>query len=325
MEDFEAYPLDELAARYDLMVVDHPHVGMASASGCLLPLDASHLNGTTVGRSHESYNFAGRQWALAIDAAAQVAAKRAGALNHWPGSWAEIIDLARNGRVVCALAPVHALMCFFTLCANTGTCCATQGSKLVDRGVANEILAQLREFCAMLPEFCFDMNPIAVFEKMIDDEHIAYTPLIYGYASYASHGFRNARIQFADIVGVRGSTLGGTGIAVSAQSKNADTAIEVAFDLASAATQRGLYAAAGGQPAHRDAWNDDMVNSATHNFYRNTLATLDAAWHRPRFNGYIAFQESAGKLVAGCLRGDAPIASTIDKINELFAASQKSS
>src|SRR5262249_49984375 len=39
LEDFEAFPLDELAAKYDLMVIDHPHVGMAAASGCLLPLE----------------------------------------------------------------------------------------------------------------------------------------------------------------------------------------------------------------------------------------------------------------------------------------------
>src|SRR5439155_13375969 len=75
LEDFEAHPLDDLAARYDLMVIDHPHTGMAAASGCLLPLDGQGrdaelraLEGNTVGSSHESYNYAGRQWALAIDA-----------------------------------------------------------------------------------------------------------------------------------------------------------------------------------------------------------------------------------------------------------------
>ena len=30
LEDFEAFPLDELAGKYDLMVIDHPHVGMAA-------------------------------------------------------------------------------------------------------------------------------------------------------------------------------------------------------------------------------------------------------------------------------------------------------
>ncbi|MFT3784888.1 MAG: hypothetical protein QM770_01820 [Tepidisphaeraceae bacterium] len=79
LEDFEAFPLDELAQQYDLMVIDHPHVGMAAASGCLRPFDArlaDSLNGTTVGRSHESYYWQGKQWALAIDAAAQVSARR---------------------------------------------------------------------------------------------------------------------------------------------------------------------------------------------------------------------------------------------------------
>ena len=78
LEDFEAFPLDELAEKYDLMVIDHPHVGMAAASGCLLPFDAS-IHFDTVGKSHESYHYERRQWALAIDAATQVSARRAGA------------------------------------------------------------------------------------------------------------------------------------------------------------------------------------------------------------------------------------------------------
>ena len=55
LEEFEAAGLDALAAEYDLIVIDHPHVGMAAASGCLLPFDSS-LTFDTVGQSHESYN-----------------------------------------------------------------------------------------------------------------------------------------------------------------------------------------------------------------------------------------------------------------------------
>src|SRR4051812_24568425 len=116
LEDFEAFPLDDLATKYDLMVIDHPHVGMAAASGCLLPLDVRPV-GHTVGRSDESYFFAGRQWALAIDAAAQISVRRAGSVD-WPGDWEAVESLMRDGRVLCPLAPVHAMMCFFTLCAN---------------------------------------------------------------------------------------------------------------------------------------------------------------------------------------------------------------
>lgn len=329
LEDFEAFPLDELAGQYDLLVIDHPHVGMAAASGCLLPLDGlgrddalAALRDQSVGGSHQTYHYAERQWALAIDAAAQVSARREGTPGPWPRTWDDVLKLARDGRVMCPLAPVHAMMCLYTLCANSGTPCAPSGAELVDPSVGERVLSLLRQLASALPRDCFEMNPIAVFEKMADDDRFLYCPLIYGYVSYARDGFRPARIDFADIPGVRGSALGGTGIAVSTQSANRQAAIDVAFDLAGEPVQRGLYASNGGQPAHRAAWLDPDVNAPVHGFYQNTLTTLDAAYVRPRFDGYIAFQQSAGLLVAACLKSELPISSAIARINLLFADAQ---
>src|SRR5579863_8262072 len=77
LKAFEEYPVERLAEDYDLIVLDHPFVGHAAKHRPLLPLDgvlsaafmadqAAH----SVGPSHASYAFGGRQWALAIDAAA---------------------------------------------------------------------------------------------------------------------------------------------------------------------------------------------------------------------------------------------------------------
>jgi multiple sugar transport system substrate-binding protein len=96
----------------------------------------------------------------------------------------------------------------------------------------------------------------------------------------------------------------------------------VAHDLASAATQRGLYAQCGGQPAHRSAWMDDRINANSNGFYRNTLATLDASYLRPRFDGYVAFQHTAGALVGACAEGLIPIASAVNRLNDAFARAQ---
>ncbi|HMO27148.1 MAG TPA: hypothetical protein PKB10_12865, partial [Tepidisphaeraceae bacterium] len=183
LEDFEAFPLDELAARYDLMVIDHPHVGMAAASGCLLPFDqalAQSLHGTTVGRSHESYFWQGRQWALAIDAAARrlrsagagrappaprerpastSGSRRRGPTSRTPPSaWAEVVSLARQRRVIWPLAPVHALMSFFTRCAGKGI--DLPGTRFIDdlAGAAG-VLEELRELASLVPAECFAMNP----------------------------------------------------------------------------------------------------------------------------------------------------------------------
>lgn len=333
LEDFEAFPLDELARQYDLMVIDHPHVGMAAASGCLRPFDdelAKSLNGSTVGRSHESYAWQCRQWALAIDAAAQVSARRKGSIDSWPRSFDEVFELAKAGRVLWPLAPVHALMSFFTLCANVGSPCATEGDRLiVDHDAASHVLVRMRELARLVPAFCFDSNPIATFERMMRDERFAFSPLIYGYVTYARSESRAAMIEFADIPGldesgeVRGSTLGGTGIAVSASSAHAEAARQVAIQLASESIQRSLFAVAGGQPAHRAAWNDQAVNRLTGDFFRNTLATLEASYLRPRFNGYIAFQQRAGELISACLKHDATTPATLAALDAAFAEAQR--
>lgn len=39
LQDFESFPVEELARAYDLIVIDHPHVGQITHEGCLEPLD----------------------------------------------------------------------------------------------------------------------------------------------------------------------------------------------------------------------------------------------------------------------------------------------
>ena len=39
LQDFESFPVEELARQYDMIVIDHPHVGQITAENCLTPLD----------------------------------------------------------------------------------------------------------------------------------------------------------------------------------------------------------------------------------------------------------------------------------------------
>src|SRR3546814_13237870 len=79
------------------------------------------------------------------------------------------------------------------------------------------------------------------------------------YMNYALTDFRAVRIAFADLPSVdpQGSALGGTGIAVSAFGEAPAEAARFAQWVASGTVQRGLYAAAGGQPAHAAARPDE--------------------------------------------------------------------
>jgi multiple sugar transport system substrate-binding protein len=335
LQDFESFPVEELARAYDLIVIDHPHVGQITAEGCLAPLDVpgreperQALAAGSVGRSYPSYAWQGRQWAFPIDAATQVQAWRPDLIDAAPATWQEVLELARRGQVLLPLRPPHSLMCLYTLAANLGHACAVDGpGDLVDRHTGETAFDMLREIAALVDPRCLAMDPIAVSEKMAEaGSKIVCAPLIYGYVSYATAGFRPHRLTFADMpvagsTGPVGSALGGTGIAVSAFSTAKKEAIDFAYWIAGGDVQRGPYAAAGGQPGHAAAWEDETVNAATGDFYRATRATLEGAWVRPRHDGYMAFQQAASDRLNQGLAERQDARRVVADINRLFEES----
>lgn len=329
LQDFESYPVEQLARAYDLIVIDHPHVGQITAEGCLVPLpDAPDITGSSAGRSVSSYDWTGSCWAWPIDAATQVQAIRPDLIEGPARDWDAVLDLARAGRVMVPLRAPHALMCFYTLVANDGFACRNDGpGALVDRAAGRRALERLRALAALIDPVAYEMDPIAVLDRM-GEEEIACAPLIYGYVSYAGPGFRRNRIAFHDIAsvtpggGVAGSALGGTGIAVSAFSKDPEAAIAFARHVAGPAVQRERYVQAGGQAGHRAAWTDAGVDRAAGGFYSGTLATLDGAWLRPRHDGYMAFQGPASERISEALR-DGDLNGALDDLQRLFDASFK--
>ena len=240
----------------------------------------------------------------------------------------EVLELAVTGGVLIPMRPPHSLMTFFTLAANLGTPCSTDGpGNLIAAEAGVRVYETIAGLMRHVPDECYAMDPIAVSERMSEAESaIACAPLIYGYVNYGIAGFRPKLLAFADIpaagnCGPAGSALGGTGIAVSAFSPHVPEAAEFAYWIASGDIQRGPFAAAGGQPGHADGWGDEAVNAVTNGFYRNTRQTLDGAWIRPRHKGYMAFQAPASeRLNEGLMAGEAA-RSVIGDINAMFVKS----
>lgn len=334
LQDFESFPVEKLAQTYDLIVIDHPHVGQITAENCLLPLDVPEreterqvLEKASVGPSYRSYFWQGRQWAFPIDAATQVQAFRPDLLPSAPKHWDEIMQLASDGRVLLPLRSPHALMTFYTLAANDGHPCSTVNGDLIDPASGAETYNRLLDLVRHLDPACFDMDPIEASEAMAADQDVlACIPYTYGYVSYAWDGFRTRRLDFADIPAVSdsgpvGGTLGGTGIAVSSHTKNAAAALDFAYWIAAADAQNGPYAEVGGQPGHAQAWEDDGVNCPANDFYRKTRATLEGSYLRPRHDGYMVFQEAASERISEGLKSTEPAETVIADLNRLFRAS----
>jgi len=334
LQDFESFPVDELAAAYDLIVIDHPHVGQITRDHCLLPLDEPEFRDEiaaiaagTVGRSFPSYHWQGRQWAFPIDAATQVQAYRPDRISRPVADLEEVIALAAKGNAILPMRPPHSLMTFYTLAAHLGFAMTVEGPQLIAASDGETVLDWMARLLAPMDAACDAMDPIAVLDLMGEpDCSFDVSPFIYGYVSYSFAGFRPGRVAFADIpvIGGRkpnGSALGGTGIAVSAQTEAPVEAKAFARWIASGAVQSGPYAAANGQPGHADAWADAKVNTRALDFYRHTRATLEGAFVRPRHDGYMEFQQQASELITSGLRDGTAHRPMIDRLNQLFETS----
>ena len=119
----------------------------------------------------------------------------------------------------------------------------------------------------------------------------------------------------------KGSQLGGTGLAISKSTNNLDIALEYSFWVASETCQIDTFYKSGGQPGHLKAWENEVVNSDCKNFFINTLDTLQKSWLRPRYDGYMYFQDKAGTLINNFLKEEIALELTLDSLLTEFERS----
>lgn len=335
LHGFEFTPVAELARSYDMIILDHPFCGDIAASKCLLPLDdilAGDARSAFVGPSLETYVYGGQTWALPVDAACQVAVARPDLMARLdaaaPKDWAALLDLARKAarhgmKLAIGLRGVHSLMTFFTLCANLGKPCATSAHEpFADLATASMAFEHLRELVALCPAEALDWNSIALHDVMAARDDLAFCPAVYCYATYAEADHRHP-LRFHDFPGprgARGSTIGGTGLGISALCAYPEAALNYARFAATAAAQ-SAFALHHGQPARLDCWKDAAINARFGGCYRDTLRTMEGCWIRPRFAGYLGFQAKAGDLIEHHLRGEIGERDLLNRLQEAFESS----
>ncbi len=339
LQQFADYPIERLTEHYDLLIIDHPWVGRAATLGCVLPLNdylsADYLKEQadhSVGFSHASYHYAGGQWALAIDAATPAASSRLDLLQaagrKIPETWLELLDLARMGKVAIPAIPIDLLMNFYMFCIAHGARPFQQEEEVIDEPTGKAALETMRELYSLIDPRFFKANPIAVAEYMTTTDDFWYCPFAYCYSNYSRDGFARRRLTYSDLVefGERGrlrSTIGGTGLSVSTYSQHREEALAFAEWVVSPAVQSTFYVEHGGQPGHRSAWFSGHANRLTHQFFYTLLPTMDRGYMRPRYDGYLHFQDHAGDALQEYLLGKRDAHATLSAMNRLYRESKQ--
>ena len=338
LKEFGDFPLQKLVDKYDLLIIDHPFVGYAASHPILAPLDdylpADYLQDqadNSVGKSHESYSYEGRQWALATDAATPVASYRPDLLKQHgmslPRSWEELLELAKSGKVIVPAVPIDSLMNIYFLIVSRGRP-LFEADTFAHEDDGIWALEQLKALVDLCPDECLRRNPIKTYDALSLSDDYVYCPFAYAYSNYSRRAYSKELLNVTDVVYVDGknpgrTTLGGTGIAISAYCQHKEVAADYAKYVNSALIQKTLYVENGGQPGHRGAWLDETANALSNNFFKDALTTHDNAYLRPRYDGYLYFQDEGAIVVHQFLQGKTKAKETLDELQKIYALSLK--
>ena len=336
LQQFADFPIEKLTEEYDLLIIDHPWVGCAAATECVLSLNQflpqKYLDDqlkNTVGYSHLSYQYNLHQWALAIDAATPAASYRPDLLAKnnaaIPTNWTELLDLAKRGRVAVPAIPIDLLMNFYMFCIAAGKEPFLNKKEVIDRHTGRAALQLMQDLYGLVDKKMFALNPIGVAELMTNTDDYWYCPFAYCYSNYSREGYAKNILRYADLVEYDGkklrSTIGGTGLAVSAFCKNKEAAVEFAAAIASSKCQSTFYVEHGGQPGHKAAWVNKNANRLCNNFFETLLPVMENGYVRPRYNGYLYFQDHAGEFIQHYLLHGGEADKVLNEINQLYKKS----
>lgn len=325
LQAFADAPILDLAERYDLIVLDHPHVGQISESGALLELPRGSGGETSLGGSEESYVWNGVCWAYALDAACQMAVRRPDLDAPLPKFWEQFLaDEASRFRPLTPLLPVDAFDMMMTIVAGRGEEDLPQsGNVFVSDANGVFALDVMRALYVLGPVEQVGMNPIAVLETLSASDDFACSPCLFGYVNYVRPGFRSHRLSYFDLPLSEGysrprSILGGAGIGISAKTNAPDAAISFARWITSEDVQSGHYLANNGQPANRQTWLNQGRNPDVAPFFRGGFHTIDNAWTRPRDPWFPGFVDEVCEVFPDFFRTSIPSTNFLSDINAIY-------
>lgn len=339
LDEFGHAPIDQLAPRFDLIVIDHPWSGFCFERHLVLdlaeivPADSlAELKRNSIGLACDSYCYQGRLLALPIDAATPAPSWRPDLLERAgvppPQTWSEAVALSNRGLAVIPGFNADLFLHFFMLVKALGAEPCADPEKIASREVMRQAVEMLRELTGPMPREIFELNPILVAERMTTTDDFAWNAFAYTYNNYARPGFAPKALRFGNLVSLKPGgprlrgVLGGTGIAISANCKNIAVALDYALFVANGDIQKGIYVHAGGQPSHVAAWEEPFADALCGSFFTDTRLSQSEAVVRPRYSGYVALQTQGGKVLQDHLRDGRSLAPTLDQLDALYRESR---
>ncbi|HEY2328289.1 MAG TPA: ABC transporter substrate-binding protein [Verrucomicrobiae bacterium] len=339
LDEFGHAPIDVLAQKFDLIVIDHPWSGFCFEKNLVLDLAQvapaaalAELKQNSIGPAFDSYVYQKRLLALPIDAATPAPSWRPDLLERAnvkpPQTWSEAIALSQRKLAVIPGFNADLFLHFVMLVKALGAEPCADAEKIAPREIMRRATEMLLELTAPMPREIFEMNPIMVAERMTATDDFAWNAFAYTYNNYARPNFAAKPLRFGNLISLEAggprlrSVLGGTGIAISANCKNVATALDYALFVANGNTQKGIYVHAGGQPSHVAAWDDQFADELCGGFFSGTRVTQEEAFIRPRYSGYVTLQTDGGNVLQEHLRDGRSLDETLERLDALYRESR---
>jgi len=319
LKEFGDMPIEDLIGEYDLITIDHPYMGQAHKNQLLLDLkriisedELAVFENAYVDHCFDSYQYKGHLYALPIDAAALVAAKRDDLLSKLglqvPKSHEELKGFYKKVpneySVAWALCPTDIWCAFLTLCAQIGGR-GFININGIDPKLGAKVINELKYHLEFLHPESVNWNPIHILDKMAANDEIIYAPYLFGYTNYSRSGYTKNTVTFTDSpinpITEVSTILGGVGLAVSAHCEHKNEAVELLKYIADTDNQAGEYVQHQGQPAGLKAWQSEANNALCNGFFTNTMRTMRNAYVRPQHPGWNEFQEKGADLIHSCV------------------------
>ena len=335
-------PIDVLAQKFDLIVIDHPWAGFCFEKNLvrdLKPLVPAAVLSRVGAKFHRrrlstAMVMEEKLLALPIDAATPAPSWRPDLLERAgvqpPQTWAEA-DRARAAQ-----ARGHPrfqrrfVFAFHHAGQGAGRGTLRRARKKLRRAKScARRLNLLRELTEPMPREIFDLNPIQVAERMTTTDDFAWNAFAYTYNNYARMVSHRSTLRFGNLISLK---PGGPRLrSVLRRHRHRDfqqTASRspprwtMRCSPRTAITQKTIYVQAGGQPSHRAAWDDAFADQLCGGFFSGTRVTQEEAIVRPRYSGYVPLQTEGGNALQEHLRDGRSLDVTLEKLDALYRESR---